>query len=433
MNKIQKIVETQMCTGCGVCAYLAPNAIQMVDDIKLGRRPIVQPEADLDGLSDASTACPGKGLTHTFNSEDPELIEELVPAWGPIYEMVEGYAVDADIRFHGSSGGAASALALYCIERLGMHGALHVKRRDDVPFLNRTAMSQNKEELISGAGSRYAPASPCDALDQIEQAPAPCVFIGKPCDAAATRDAANLRPKLKEKLGLNIAFFCAGVPSTQGTLDMLHEMGVADPMSVNELRYRGRGWPGLARAVWSDASGKEQSAELTYEESWGKLQRYRQWRCYVCADHTGELADIAVGDPWYRPQDSNDPGKSLILARTARGREVLAGAIDAGYLVAESVEPWTLPASQENLLATRGMIWARILVCKLLGAAAPRFVGFRMFHFWLSKLTFRQKSQSFYGTVKRVFSKKLRKPIRVEPYEEPASSGRSVSDRMNSS
>ena len=389
----------------------------MVDDVKLGRRPIIDPDAGLAELHDAAGACPGKGLNHSFDTEDPELIQELLPAWGPVYGLFEGYSGDAEIRFQGSSGGAASAIALYCIEELGMYGALHVKKREDVPFLNRTSLSRNKEELISGAGSRYAPASPCDGLELIEKAPGPCVFIGKPCDAAATQHAASLRPKLNENLGLNIAFFCAGAPSSQGTLDLLKEMGVSDPMSVKELRYRGKGWPGMAEAVWVDSSGEKRSAQMTYADSWGKLQKYRQWRCYVCADHTGELADIAVGDPWYRPQDSSDPGKSLILARTNRGRQIIKDAIEKGYLVAEPVEAWTLPASQNHLLMTRGMIWARMLVCKLLGASAPRFIGFPMFRFWLSELTFRQKIQSVLGTAKRVFKKKLRKRLRVEPYE----------------
>ena len=36
----------------------------------------------------------------------------------------------------------------------------------------------------------------------------------------------------------------------------------------------------------------------------------------MCADHTGEFADIAVGDPWYRPHLDDEPGRSLVLARS---------------------------------------------------------------------------------------------------------------------
>ena len=117
-------------------------------------------------------------------------------------ELWEGAASDAELRFAGSSGGAASALALYGIERGGQHGVLHIDARDDVPWLNRTRLSRSRAELLAATGSRYAPASPCDGLSEVEAAPAPCVFIGKPCDVAATWKARRKRPALDEKLGI---------------------------------------------------------------------------------------------------------------------------------------------------------------------------------------------------------------------------------------
>ena len=97
---------------------------------------------------------------------------------------------------------------------------------------------------------------------------------------------------------------------------------------------RGGGWPGKARVKVRSGQGTRDES-LSYEESWRELQKYRQWRCYVCADHMGEFADIAVGDPWYREIPPDEPGLSLILARTERGRRILHGAIAAGFLTAE--------------------------------------------------------------------------------------------------
>ncbi len=37
-----------------------------------------------------------------------------------------------------------------------------------------------------------------------------------------------------------------------------------------------------------------------------------------------------------------------------------------------------------------------------------------MFRFWWSELSLKEKARSFYGTVKRVFTKRLRKRISVE-------------------
>ena len=61
------------------------------------------------------------------------------------------------------SGGAATALALYCLEAGGMQHVLHTAARTDTPYLNETVISRTRDDLLRATGSRYAPASPCEA------------------------------------------------------------------------------------------------------------------------------------------------------------------------------------------------------------------------------------------------------------------------------
>ena len=409
---IEEVCSRQLCTGCGVCVSVEPDRFRMGDVLEFGRRPfVVTDPAAASG--EALSVCPGASLEHTFDAADPELISELTNAWGPVYEVWEGYASDNAIRHAGSSGGAATALALYCIEQGGMGGALHIGARADKPYLNETVYSTGRNELLANAGSRYAPASPCDSLNRIEQAARPSVFIGKPCDAAAVQRARQLRPQLDEKLGAVIAFFCAGAPSTQGTLQLLKQVGVDDPNRVKSLRYRGKGWPGMWTVTWIDSDGNERTKQQTYAESWHFLQKYRQWRCYICPDHTGEFADIAVGDPWYREVRPGEAGKSLIIARTKRGRGIIHAAREAGYLTLETKDATLLPRSQPNLLNTRGGLWARLKVLRLMGAAVPAYQGFELFRYWHSELTLKEKISSVTGTAKRVFRRRLRQRTQV--------------------
>jgi coenzyme F420 hydrogenase subunit beta len=172
-------------------------------------------------------------------------------------------------------------------------------------------------------------------------------------------------------------------------------------------------------AVHEDDAGVEQVVQRTYAESWGFVQRYRQWRCYICPDHTGEFADLAVGDPWYRKVDPGEPGSSLIVVRTEKGRAILKAAVEAGYIVVSSEDASLLPRSQPNLLNTRGGLWARLLVLRVFGAAAPRYEGLRSFPFWLRDLSFKAKLSSFSGTIKRVFKKRLRDRIEVTEWTPP--------------
>jgi coenzyme F420 hydrogenase subunit beta len=409
---VQDVAERQMCVGCGACAYIDPTQVEMVDVLDQGRRPLLRASQSLSLPSDALNVCPGIRLEHTYDMNAPGLQKELAAGWGPVLDVWEGYATDKEIRFAGSSGGAATAISLYCIERGTMHGVLHVAGREDIPYLNQAVLSRTREELLRGSGSRYAPASPCEGLQSIEDAPAECVFIGKPCDVAATRKAMSLRPCLRARIGLTIGIFCAGTPSTRGTFEMLRAMGIENPEDVKSLRYRGNGWPGNATAI----SRTGRVGEMTYEKSWNTvLTQHMQWRCRICPDHTGEFADIAVGDPWYRPIRSDNPGESLIVVRTERGREILRQAVANGYLYIQPRDPKILPASQPALLKTRGNVWARILVSRLLGAATPTYKNFALFRFWYSELSLKQKMQSIFGSAKRVLRKGLRHRLPIAP------------------
>ncbi len=417
IENVEDVAQRQLCCGCGACAYVSPGTIEMIDSLGHGRRPrFKSPRRTTVDDQAALRVCPGLGLEHTFDRSHTDLIRELVAGWGPVLEVWEGHATDEAIRFAGSSGGAASALALACIERGGMHGVLHIKARSDAPYLNHTVLSTTRQEILSATGSRYAPASPCDGLQLIEDAPSPCVFIGKPCDVAAVGKATQVRPALAKKVGVTIAFFCAGTPTTNATLELLRQMGVDDPSQVVDLRYRGNGWPGEATVTLRTGNGI-QTRSLSYEESWGEiLTNDKQWRCHVCADHTGEFADIAVGDPWYRRAEPGEDGRSLVLVRTERGRRILREAMDARYLALTRADASILPRSQPNLLRGRGAVWARILVSRLMGVHAPRYRGFPMLRYWLTKLSSMEKLRSILGTVRRVLKRGLGDRATIIPF-----------------
>jgi coenzyme F420 hydrogenase subunit beta len=386
----------------------------MVDVLDEGRRPSVAPgEGSRARAAAALEVCPGAELTQDPRDFPSDALGELRSGWGPVLELWEGYASDPEVRFQGSSGGAATAVALHCLADEGMHGILHIAADPQVPYLNQTVLSRSRDEMLAATGSRYAPASPCDSLQKIADAPSPCVFIGKPCDVAATAKARRKDPDLDRNLGLTIGIFCAGTPSTLGTFEMLRRMGFDRPETVASVRYRGLGWPGRARAE-GEQDGARVEHSLSYEESWDEiLQKHRQWRCHICPDHTGEYADIAVGDPWYRSIPDDEPGRSLVLVRTERGRRVLQGALESGALTLERVEPWVLPASQPNLLRNRGALWGRVWAMRMLGLATPRFRGFATFSAWIRHVHGWEKARSFGGTFKRVFRKSLykRKPV----------------------
>lgn len=399
---IQQVVDAHLCTGCGVCTYLEPEALRMADVPEVGRRPlpIVGVTGEVNGA--AVRTCPGAGLRHEAHALDDA---PFGGEWGPVLEVYECWSTDPAVRHRGSSGGVVSALAAHAVTSGAAAGALQVQARRDEPLLNETVLNTTYDDIVAAAGSRYAPASPCERLDLVEAAEGPCVVVGKPCDIAATVGAARARPELAEKIAFTIGIFCAGTPTTRGTEEVVRRLGV-EPDQVERLDYRGEGWPGRFRIHTRDG----QHRSFSYEESWGEtLQKHRQWRCMICPDHTGEFADLSVGDPWYRKLREGEPGRSLVVIRTETGRAALQAALRDGALAGGPLPLERLPQSQPNLANTRGSVWARVVTMRLAGLPAPAYRGMPALRLWL-RLGTRAKVSSVGGTLKRIRIRRLREP-----------------------
>merc|ERR1712206_45745 len=66
-----------------------------------------------------------------------------------------------------------------------------------------------------------------------------------------------------------------------------------------------------------------------------------QWRCKICPDAVGELADVSCPDGWlydaekrrYVSEESENIGQNLVLTRTAVGEALVAECVAAGKLI----------------------------------------------------------------------------------------------------
>ena len=413
MNKfesIEEVVAARLCLGCGACGYASDGAYEMVDDLAEGLRPRLKAgRSAVDIASRCLPLCPAVMVDFGILDSEPKHPDAdagFGKEWGPVAKVWEGYATDLEVRFKGSSGGALTAIAAYCLEREGMEGVLHVRQSAEDPTRNTTVLSHTREDLLVGTGSRYSPAAVCEKLGEVERAGAPCVVIGKPVEIAATRKAAAVNPALAEKVGVTLSFYCAETPPTCATTGLLSGLGV-DVAGLEEVRYRGEGWPGhfATRA----RGAMEKVRHLTYQKSWAFLQGFRPWSTRIWPDGGGELADISCGDPWYEEPDGVNPGFSLVVARTRKGVEIIEGAIAAGYLKLESAELWKIPASQQGLLDKKGSVWGRRLAMRALGMAVTRFDGLDLRHCW-GLLPAEEKFRSIIGTMRRILQRQLRKP-----------------------
>lgn len=393
-----------MCSGCGACAFVGQDhGVTMVDIPEVGRRPLGVRELPLTVKDQIVSACPGAAVrSPAAGGRAPKDKDELLV--GPAVEIWEGWATDPELRRAASSGGVVSALALYCVEQLGMNLVLHTGMNEVTPWKTATVASTDRDGVLANSGSRYTPSSPVEALRLVEESDRPCVFIGKPCDVAAVAELRKTRPALDRNLGLVLSFFCAGTPASIASLNLAKSLGFEDPDEITSVRYRGDGWPGGFRV--RDTQGKEEF--LTYDDSWGILaRRHRQLRCQVCPDGLGELSDITGGDAWHRKAEGSD-GVSMVLARTERGQRIVRAAAEAGYLTLTSSNFHRVVLAQ-GLVRRRTLVAARTSALRVMGIRTPRYPGF-----WLWRAAALLKPAKFVrefgGTIYRAVSRGYRRP-----------------------
>lgn len=402
IKKLQDVVDWGLCIGCGACyAFCEKNGLKLRDIPALGIRPEFNNEICRECV-ECLSFCPGYSVNalqkHDRNHDQAE--ENLLI--GPTLEVWEGYAGDPEIRFGGSSGGILTALALYCLEKENMAFVLHTGMDTERPWANVTVKSRNRNDLMQHTGSRYVTSSPCDGLREIENSEKPCVFIGKPCDAAAVNALRQKRPRLDANLGLVLTFCCAGTPGSQAGIDLLKKLNV-DPKEIVNLKFRGDGWPGEFTTSNSESITKR---HLSYIESWDFLQAYRPFRCKLCPDGLGELGDISCGDAWHRYNENNEnSGLSLVMVRSSRGRQILHKAMEGGYVKLKPSSPAEVVKAQ-GLVERRMEIFGRQTGMKILLIPTTRFIGFNLFRSWL-KASAKIKIKSIFGTMRRLIQRGL--------------------------
>lgn len=389
---IDRIRQFDLCVGCGLCAsVVGEGKIALLLNARGFYGPVVmRPLTRAEDLVIRRT-CPG-------------ICVRGCPAsghWGCVEEVAEAWAAEPTLRHRAASGGAVSALAIYLLESHTVEGILQVGVVSNGGFENGLVVSRSREEILRRAQSRYAPARVFDRLREIlDGGTERYAFIGKPCDVAGMRNFLREFPRYADRIVYCLSIFCAGMPSYEGTRAVCRQSGhTDDPLAV---RYRGDGWPGTFRADFADGTHYETS----YVESWGKvLSHHLPFRCKVCPDGIGMLADIAVGDSWATvsgyPDFTEAEGRSFCLVRTTRGQELMRAAEDSGCLVARRLTIGEIQFKQPYQFERRKLTGWRLLPVQIITHFMLTFTGLSVARLAL-KADWRRGLREAWGTWKRM-------------------------------
>lgn len=395
---LRRIERSNLCVGCGLCASIAPENIA----IGLDEKGFLRPRQN-DSLTAAqeeliASSCPGiepQGWDESPNRS---------PYWGPYRSISTAYSEDATERHGGSSGGVITAIARFALEQGLVDGVLLNGARLGFPMQNEARIARTAEQVRAGAGSRYAPSSPLRDVRHYLDSGERFLFVGKPCDVSGLRRLAVTDPRVDATFPFMLSFFCGGIPSQAGTDEIVRKMGLA-PGEVVEFHYRGSGWPGRARAICADGS----QGSMSYEESWGgHLSKHVQFRCKICPDAVGGVADIVCADAWHGgetgyPTFEDRDGRSLLMARSEVGQMLVDAAKHAGQIRCEPLVEEEIILMQPSQARRKGLTAARTLAMLALGRTRPNLRNLDI-GIAARKYGLREQFRNFLGTGWRILN-----------------------------
>ncbi len=393
---LARVARGQLCTGCGLCAAIAPNIAMTMQPPGYLRPRASGPVSAAEDAAIAA-ACPGL-IVDERGSTAP--VDDML--WGPSFFTGTGHATDAALRHQASSGGVISGLLVHALASGLVDFVVQTGADPADPTGNRTHVSTDAAAVFAAAGSRYAPSAPLAGLEEWLARPGRFAFVGKPCDVTALRQRAARDPRIAARVPLMLAFFCAGIPSAAGTARILDRLGVARG-DVAAFRYRGDGWPGYATATRHDGSRER----MSYADSWGDiLSKEVQFRCKICPDAIGNMADVACADAWYGdergyPSFEEQDGRSLVIARTRAGAALLEAAVAAGRLVTTPLAMAEIAKMQPAQARRKRQILSRLGALAVAGRPVPTYRGMQL---WRAAARERPLAQakSFAGLVRRL-------------------------------
>jgi len=368
---VARVVDTDNCTGCGACTLLDTGLTMRLDNAGFARPVRLRETPDQpDALRRFESMCPGV----VVRAANPPGTRRH-PTMGSYLGVWRAWAADPEVRLRGSSGGVLTALSTWLVESGEVPSVIGAGASKTDARQTVSVSISSRAEALEAAGSRYAPVALAGGVVG-DPAGDDAAVVGKPCEIAALR-ALHASAPTGGIEPLRFSFFCAGTPSQAATTALLADLGVEPDQHVDELWYRGRGWPGSFTAITDG-----HRVEASYDRSWGQfLGPTMQWRCKICPDGVGESSDVTAADLWSTdergyPDFTEGPGYSALIARTERGRDVIARAQQAGVIVTEPISMDDVAAIQPFQRNRREQLFGRLLGARAAGKPVPRYRGF---------------------------------------------------------
>lgn len=327
-NNIERVVDQCLCTSCGTCVYVCPSNAVRMKETSGGLLIAEVNKADCNACGLCLQVCPGDHLSEGI------LHHQVDPFKGRVLAAFCGKATNSKFLQNGQSGGIATALLCFLLDVGIIQKALVTDMPENGSLRTMCRLTADKKQIIQAQGSKYCPVALNSFLPKTKEwQNLKFAVVGLPCHFHGLRNFLLLHNDLQPPL--LIGLICERIMSF-AAIDYLIEKSGFPQNNVNVFRYRDKlfgGWPGNVSVKSKDNKAASVSNKHRY---WCKAF-FTPLRCHLCFDKMNIFCDIMLGDAWGVKEEKE--GCSVILARTAKGLDIIEKACKAGVIQVEEINP----------------------------------------------------------------------------------------------
>ena len=320
-KNISPIAAAKLCNTCGACFGVCPaEAIRYRETMGGYFFPEVNQESCIS-CGVCLEVCPGIHFGKTLLSSIPQ-----DPFSGLAMDVFVGKATSPGLFDNSQSGGIVSALLVHALKKKQIKGAATVVMQWGNPPRPIAQIAGSSDEIFRAQKSKYCPVPLLGLLKDLKAHDGPIALVGTSCHIHGLMNVLDKMPGLQSRIAFTIGLVCERV-LTNAALDYF----IARALEGNEnthkmLHFKDKslsGYPGDVHVLTENGD----STQIPFRTRMEIKDYFTPARCRLCFDKMNIFSDITVGDPHGLTGVDRRGGESMLVVRTAKGRNVVQSAI----------------------------------------------------------------------------------------------------------
>jgi coenzyme F420 hydrogenase subunit beta len=321
---IENVINKQLCCGCGTCVGVCPTDV--IDFKEHRYYPEWLDENKCNDCGFCVNACPGKGIHIDTVTKELRIPQQKYNIdIGNYKQFLVGHAEDEFIRSKSASGGIATSLLIYALDKKIVDKVIVVVNDEKEIAKPVAKITDSKEDVLASMQSKYVQVPLNKAIKEILKSDYRYGVVGLPCHLEGLYLAQKKYKKLSDQIVFKIGLFCGYSYPYECVDTLLKRMELKREDADAFLGWReGDCYPGF----FSVRSKSGDTASLSFVEEHNiDVANYALFRCFLCIDGLSQLADISLGDTTDAVRNN-----SFIISRTDKGDELIESAKADGYI-----------------------------------------------------------------------------------------------------